>query len=92
MTTATLARAAKAALLLSVLAGVLAQVGSAGSADLWAVSSNPVGRLYDDTLRPLPGGLRIAVKLRSRISSDMAVGTLIDGVVAGNVAAKKARC
>jgi hypothetical protein len=43
----------------------------------------------DDTLRPLPGGLRIAVKLRSRISSDMAVGTLIDGVVAGNVAAKK---
>jgi hypothetical protein len=43
----------------------------------------------DDTLRPLPGGLQIAVKLRSRISDDMAVGTLIDGVVAGNVAAKK---
>jgi hypothetical protein len=43
----------------------------------------------DDTLRPLPGGLQIAVKLRSRISGDMAVGTLIDGVVAGNVAANK---
>jgi hypothetical protein len=44
----------------------------------------------DDTLRPLPDGLRIAVKLRSRISGDMAVGTLIDGVVAGNVTAKHA--
>jgi hypothetical protein len=43
----------------------------------------------DDTLRPLPGGLQIAVTLRSRISDDMAVGTLVDGVVAGNVAAKK---
>ena len=42
----------------------------------------------DDTLRPLPGGLQIAVKLRNRISSDMAVGTLIDGTVAGDVAAK----
>ena len=29
------------------------------------------------------------VELRSRISGDMAVGTLIDGVVAGKVAAKK---
>jgi hypothetical protein len=44
----------------------------------------------DDTLRPLPPGLQITVKLRSRISSDMAVGTLIDGVVGNNVAAKKA--
>jgi hypothetical protein len=43
----------------------------------------------DDTLRPLPGGLQIAVKLRSRIMGDMTVGTLIDGVVAGNVTAKK---
>jgi hypothetical protein len=42
----------------------------------------------DDTLRPLPGGLRIAVKLRTRISDDMAVGALIDGVVGGNVSAK----
>ena len=39
----------------------------------------------DDTLRSLPGGLRIAVKLRSRISADIAVGALIDGVVAANV-------
>ncbi len=44
----------------------------------------------DDTLRPLPGGLQIAVKLRSRISGDMAVGALIDGAVAGNVAVKGA--
>jgi hypothetical protein len=43
----------------------------------------------DDTLRPLPPGLQIMVKLRSRISGDMAVGTLIDGVVGNNVAAKK---
>src|SRR5262249_8069933 len=43
----------------------------------------------DDTLRPLPGGLQIAVILRSRITGDIAVGTLIDGVVAGSVAAKK---
>jgi hypothetical protein len=39
----------------------------------------------DDTLRPLPGGLQIAVKLRSRISAGMAVGALIEGVVAANV-------
>jgi hypothetical protein len=43
----------------------------------------------EDTLRPLPGGLQIVVKLRSRISGDVAVGTLIDGVVADKVAAKK---
>jgi len=43
----------------------------------------------DDTLRPLPAGLEIAVKLRTRITAGMAVGTLIDGVVAGNVQAKK---
>jgi hypothetical protein len=42
----------------------------------------------DDTLRPLPGGLQIAVKLRSQVSGDTAVGTLIDGAVAGDVAAK----
>ncbi len=44
----------------------------------------------DDTLRRLPGGLQVAVKLRSRISSDMVVGTLIDGVVAGDVKDKHA--
>lgn len=42
----------------------------------------------DDTLRPLPGGLQIAVKLRSQVSGDTAVGTLIDGAVAGDVTAK----
>lgn len=42
----------------------------------------------DDTLRQLPAGLQIAVKLRTRISGDMAVGALIDGVVADNVPAK----
>ena len=43
----------------------------------------------DDTLRPLPGGLH-AVKLRNRISGGMAVGTLIDGTVAGDVVEKHA--
>jgi hypothetical protein len=33
--------------------------------------------------------LQIEVKVRSRISGDMAVGTLIDGVVADNVAGNK---
>jgi hypothetical protein len=42
----------------------------------------------DDTPRPLPGGLQIAVTLRSRISDDMAVGALIDGVGAVNVSVK----
>lgn len=42
----------------------------------------------DDTLRTLPAGLQIAVKLATRISGDMTVGTLIDGAVAGNVTAK----
>jgi hypothetical protein len=41
----------------------------------------------DDTLRPLPAGFEIEVNLRSRITGDMAVGTLIDGVVAGDVSA-----
>jgi hypothetical protein len=44
----------------------------------------------DDTLRSLPGGLQIAVKLRSRITADMAVGTLIDGEVAAGVTRKGA--
>jgi hypothetical protein len=43
----------------------------------------------DDTLRPLPDGLQITVKLRSRISGGMAVGALIDGVVAANVSMKR---
>jgi hypothetical protein len=44
----------------------------------------------DETLRPLPAGLQIAVKLRSRISGNIAVGTLIDGVVAKNARLKDA--
>src|SRR5665213_2967761 len=44
----------------------------------------------DDTLRRLPGGLQVTVKLRGRLSSDMVVGTLTDGVVAGDVKDKHA--
>jgi len=44
----------------------------------------------DDTLRPLPAGLEVAVKLRSRVSEEMAVGTLIDGAVANTVSLKHA--
>jgi hypothetical protein len=43
----------------------------------------------DDTLRPLPAGLRIRVKLKTPISSETTVGTLIDGVVATNVRHKQ---
>jgi hypothetical protein len=42
----------------------------------------------DDTLQPLVSGLRITVKLRSPISGNLAVGALIDGLVAGSVTAK----
>ena len=42
----------------------------------------------DDTLRPLPEGLQITVRLRSRITGDLAVGAQIDGLVAGNVPGK----
>jgi len=44
----------------------------------------------DDTLRPLPGGLKVAVKIRTRISGDTTVGTLIDGVVASDAKEKHA--
>ena len=44
----------------------------------------------DQILRSLPGGLQVAVKLTSRISGEMAVGTLIEGVVAGDVRDKHA--
>ena len=43
----------------------------------------------DETLRPLPAGLPIAVKLSSQISADAAVGTLIEGVVERNVTVKR---
>jgi hypothetical protein len=44
----------------------------------------------DDTLRPLPAGLRIAVNLRTRITAAMTVGSLIEGVVDGSVRANGA--
>jgi hypothetical protein len=50
----------------------------AGPARFGAVS-------VDDTLRHLPGGLQISVKLSSRVSSEMTVGSLINGMVAGDV-------
>jgi hypothetical protein len=43
----------------------------------------------DDTLRSLPGGLQVTVKLRSRISGDMTVGTLIEGTVGSDVKEKR---
>jgi hypothetical protein len=42
----------------------------------------------DDTLRPLPPRLQIAVRLNSRISEGTPVGTLLEGTVAGNVTVK----
>lgn len=39
----------------------------------------------DDTLRPLPAGLQIEVKLTNPISGDMPVGSLIEGAVAAKV-------
>ncbi len=42
----------------------------------------------DDTLRPLPAGIEIPVKLMTRLTFDMTVGALIDGVVQKNVVAK----
>jgi hypothetical protein len=43
----------------------------------------------DDTLRPLPAGLQIAVQLHTRVTADIAVGALIDGVVAADVKDKR---
>jgi len=42
----------------------------------------------DQTLRALPGGLRVTVQLRTRITGELAVGTLIDAVIAANASAK----
>lgn len=42
----------------------------------------------DDTLRPLPAGLQIAVQLRSELSADMPVGALIEGAIVGDVKSK----
>lgn len=45
----------------------------------------------DDTLRPLPAGIEIPVKLATRLTGDMTVGALIDGVVEKNIAQKGQR-
>jgi hypothetical protein len=50
----------------------------------FGVSSN------DDTLRPVPAGIQIAVKLASRITGDVTVGTLLEGTVVSVVAPKGA--
>ena len=42
----------------------------------------------EDDVRPLPAGLEIPVKLKNRISDEMAVGGLIEGVVSANVMLK----
>jgi hypothetical protein len=56
----------------------------AGTVARFGVSSN------DDTLRPLPAGLQISVKLTSRIVADAAVGSIIEGTVASSIAPKGA--
>ncbi len=65
------------------------QVFGAESKIDFGVDANQPARFgaitLDDSLRPLPAGLRIAVKLKTPISDETTVGTLIDGVVAGDV-------
>jgi hypothetical protein len=58
------------------------EADSAKDAPRFAVAS------VDETLRALPAGLQIALKLRSPITGDLAVGTLIDGEVSLAVARK----
>ena len=74
MKTATLAKTAKAALLLVVLAGVLPQVGSASGAELWTISSNPVwspgGRLVAWAEVNLAGN---RYRVETAVASSMAV-------------------
>jgi hypothetical protein len=48
----------------------------------FGVSSN------DDTLRPLPAGFQMAIKLSSRITAEAVVGSLIEGTVASIIAPK----
>ena len=58
-----------------------------------AVSEEPArfgASSNDDTLRPLPPGLEIAVRLESRISPEDAVGTAIEGTVVANAPARGA--
>jgi hypothetical protein len=56
--------------------------GAAGRIPAFAVA------LVDQTLRDLPKGVQITVKLGTKISADMAVGTLIAGTVGANVPPK----
>jgi hypothetical protein len=48
----------------------------------FGISSN------DDTLRPLPAGLQVALKLTSRVTGDLTVGSPIDGTVVRVIAPK----
>lgn len=68
--------------------------GAESKIDFQAADSDQPARFgaitLDDTLRPLPAGLRITVKLKTPISSETTVGTLIDGAVAGDVKDKHA--
>jgi hypothetical protein len=68
--------------------------GAESKIDLQPADSDQPARFgaitLDDTLRPLPPGLRIAVKLKTPISSQTSVGTLIDGAVAADVKDKHA--
>ncbi len=64
--------------------------GAESSIDFSATGSEaPAPRFgvstVDDTLRPLPAGLQIEVKLTSPISGDIPVGSLIEGAVAAKV-------
>jgi hypothetical protein len=54
-----------------------------------AAAPGPAIAPSDATLRPLPSGLMIPVSLSSRITSDMPVGTLIEGIVASDVKDKR---
>ena len=58
--------------------------------DSTAVPARFGASAVDDTLRLLPAGLQIPVKLSSRIPEDAAVGTLIEGVIGVDVTAKGA--
>jgi hypothetical protein len=57
-----------------------------------APDAEPVARFgvssNDDTLRPLPAGLQIAIKLTSRIATDAVVGTQIEGTVVSSLPPK----
>ena len=66
--------------------GAESTLAALGSTDTASAAPAPSA---DEMMQPLPAGLQVAVNLRTRISIDMAVGTLIDGVVAGDVKEKR---